>query len=89
MSSSAGAVKPLLEVNSVAKSYGELHVLEEITFAVPAGQALGIVGPNGAGKSTLLSVINGTEKASSGSVIFDGRDVTKLGPEVRAHAGIG
>ena len=89
MNSSVGTVKPLLEVNSVAKSYGELHVLEEISFAVPAGQALGIVGPNGAGKSTLLSVINGTEKASAGSVIFDGKDVTKLGPEVRAPAGIG
>ena len=78
-----------MEVRSVAKSYGALQVLTEIDLAVPAGQALGIVGPNGAGKSTLLSVINGTERASAGSVWFDGHDVTKQGPEVRAHSGIG
>jgi branched-chain amino acid transport system ATP-binding protein len=64
-------------------------VLTEIDLAVPAGQALGIVGPNGAGKSTLLSVINGTERASSGTVEFDGRDVTRLAPEVRARRGMG
>jgi len=89
LNSSAGTANPLLEVNSVAKSFGELRVLEEINFAVPAGQALGIVGPNGAGKSTLLSIIHGTEKASAGSIIFNGKDVTKFGPEVRAHDGIG
>lgn len=79
----------LLEVRSVTKSYGALSVLTDIDFAVPAGQALGIVGPNGAGKSTLLSVINGTERASSGSIHFAGRDVTGLGPEWRAQHGIG
>lgn len=89
MAGSAGTATSLLEVRSVAKSYGALQVLTEIDLAVPAGQALGIVGPNGAGKSTLLSVINGTERASSGSVVFDGRDVTRLGPEVRAKIGIG
>jgi branched-chain amino acid transport system ATP-binding protein len=82
-------VKSLLEIKSVAKSYGALQVLTEIDFTVPSGQSLGIVGPNGAGKSTLLSVINGTERASSGSVFFEGRDVTRLGPEVRARSGMG
>jgi branched-chain amino acid transport system ATP-binding protein len=89
MSSLVGTAGSLLEVRSVAKSYGALHVLTEIDLAVPAGQALGIVGPNGAGKSTLLSVINGTERASSGTVEFDGRDVTRLPPEVRARRGMG
>ncbi|MGV3712867.1 ABC transporter ATP-binding protein [Pseudolysinimonas sp.] len=73
----------------MAKSYGALKVLTDVDFTVPTGQALGIVGPNGAGKSTLLSVINGTERATSGSVHFDGRDVTRLGPEWRARHGIG
>jgi len=89
MASSVGTAESLLEVRSVGKSYGALHVLTEIDLAVPVGQALGIVGPNGAGKSTLLSVINGTERASSGSVYFNSHDVTKQGPEVRARAGIG
>ncbi|TFD46939.1 ABC transporter ATP-binding protein [Cryobacterium frigoriphilum] len=89
MSESVSTEKSLLEVNAVAKSYGALQVLTEINFAVPTGQAVGIVGPNGAGKSTLLSVINGTERATAGSVLFDGCDVTDLGPEVRARAGMG
>jgi branched-chain amino acid transport system ATP-binding protein len=89
MTRSAGTAESLLQVNGLAKSYGALAVLTEIDFAVPAGQALGIVGPNGAGKSTLLSVINGTERASNGSVFFKGQDVTGQGPELRARAGIG
>jgi branched-chain amino acid transport system ATP-binding protein len=89
MSDSVGTENSLLEIQALSKSYGQLHVLTEIDLSVPTGQALGIVGPNGAGKSTLLSVINGTERASAGSVVFAGRDVTKLGPEIRARAGIG
>ncbi len=82
-----GAV--LLEVDSVAKSYGALDVLTSVDLTVPTGQALGIVGPNGAGKSTLLSVINGTESASGGAVRFAGRDVTSVSPADRARAGMG
>lgn len=89
MAGSVGTAESLVEVNGVAKAYGALHVLTEIDFTVPAGQALGIVGPNGAGKSTLLSVISGTERASAGSVIFKGQDVTAQGAEKRARAGMG
>lgn len=84
-----GAVETALQVKSVAKSYGALSVLTDVDFSVPTGQALGIVGPNGAGKSTLLSVINGTEKANSGQIVYEGRDVTRRGPEWRARNGIG
>ncbi|WNM24419.1 ABC transporter ATP-binding protein [Demequina capsici] len=89
MSTQAEAATPLLEVDSVAKSYGALDVLTSVDLTVPAGQALGIVGPNGAGKSTLLSVINGTEKATAGVVRFAGRDVTGVGPADRARSGMG
>ncbi|WP_062314349.1 ABC transporter ATP-binding protein [Demequina rhizosphaerae] len=89
MSRTAGAGEALLEVDSVAKSYGALDVLTAVHLSVPAGQALGIVGPNGAGKSTLLSVINGTERASAGTVRFAGRDVTAVGADARARAGMG
>jgi len=89
MADPVGTVQELLLVRSVAKSYRNLRVLTEIDLAVPAGQALGVVGPNGAGKSTLLSVINGTERASAGSIHFDGQDVTRQGAEIRARSGIG
>ncbi|WP_062382840.1 ABC transporter ATP-binding protein [Demequina iriomotensis] len=89
MTRTAGAGEALLEVDSVAKSYGALDVLTAVHLSVPAGQALGIVGPNGAGKSTLLSVINGTERATAGTVRFGGRDVTATPADARARAGMG
>ncbi|MEZ3162169.1 ABC transporter ATP-binding protein [Microbacterium sp. BWT-B31] len=79
----------ILELRRVAKSYGSLRVLDDVTFTVPAGQAVGIVGPNGAGKSTLLSVISGAERATAGEVRFQGRDVTRLPAEERTHLGMG
>ncbi|WP_062305526.1 ABC transporter ATP-binding protein [Demequina subtropica] len=89
MPGTVGTGEVLLEVDSVAKSYGALDVLTAVDLSVPTGQALGIVGPNGAGKSTLLSVINGTERASAGTVRFAGRDVTGLRADARARAGMG
>ena len=84
-----GTVDDILRVEAVAKSFGKLRVLEDVSFAVPTGQALGIVGPNGAGKTTLLSIISGSEKASAGKIILNGEDVTHLPPEKRTIKGIG
>ena len=78
-----------IEVKQIAKSYGSLQVLESVTFAVPSGQAIGIVGPNGAGKSTLLSIINGTEKSTRGSLFIHGVDVTASDSEARTKLGVG
>ena len=79
----------VLRVDGVAKSYGKLQVLDDISFTVPSGQPVGIVGPNGAGKTTLLSIIGGSEKASSGSVYLNGSDVTKFPAEKRTKLGVG
>lgn len=79
----------ILELTSIAKSFRSLRVLEDVSLIVPTGQALGIVGPNGAGKSTLLSIISGSERASSGTVSFEGRDVTRLPSERRTELGMG
>lgn len=79
----------ILELRGIAKSYGSLRVLDDVTFTVPTGQAVGIVGPNGAGKSTLLSVISGTESATAGEVRFQDRDVTRLATEQRTYLGVG
>lgn len=79
----------VLRVQGVNKSFGKLQVLEDVSFAVPSGQPLGIVGPNGAGKSTLLSIISGSETASSGKLYLDGNDVTKLSAEKRTALGVG
>jgi branched-chain amino acid transport system ATP-binding protein len=59
-----------------------------VTLAVPAGEIVGVIGPNGAGKTTLVNVITGVHPASSGSVRFAGRDITRVRPWQAARLGI-
>ena len=80
---------PLLEVAGVGKRFGKLTVLQDVSFSVAPGEALGIVGPNGAGKSTLLNVVAGVVPADGGRVTFDGQDVTGTGAAARCRGGIG
>jgi branched-chain amino acid transport system ATP-binding protein len=80
---------PLLEVAGVAKRFGRLSVLDDVSFTVDPGEAFGIVGPNGAGKSTLLNVINGVLRPDAGSVRFNGADVTRIGAAARCRNGVG
>jgi len=79
----------LLTLHNVSKSFGALQVINDISLEVEQGLALGILGPNGAGKTTLLNLIAGDLPLSSGSVLFDGVDVTKTPAEKRCHAGMG
>ncbi len=60
-------VSPLLEIEGVSFSYGEVHVLEEISLAVERGDFLGIIGPNGSGKTTLLRIMLGLLAPSTGT----------------------
>jgi branched-chain amino acid transport system ATP-binding protein len=80
---------PILELNSVSKSFGALVVAEGISFSVEPGEALGVIGPNGAGKSTLFNLINGNLSVAGGAILFDGRDVTHTPPMQRCLAGMG
>jgi branched-chain amino acid transport system ATP-binding protein len=80
---------PILELNSVSKSFGALVVAEGISFSVEPGEALGVIGPNGAGKSTLFNLINGNLSVAGGAIRFDGRDVTHTPPMQRCLAGMG
>jgi len=80
---------PILELQNVSKSFGALVVAEKIGFSVEPGEALGVIGPNGAGKSTLFNLINGTLPVATGTVTFDGRDVTHMPPMQRCLAGMG
>ncbi|MBD9447405.1 ABC transporter ATP-binding protein [Rhizobium sp. RHZ01] len=80
---------PILELNAVSKSFGALVVAENIGFCVEPGEALGVIGPNGAGKSTLFNLISGNLSVATGSIHFDGRDVTRQPPMQRCLAGMG
>ena len=79
----------LLALHAVSKSYGALKVTDGITLAVAEGETLGILGPNGAGKTTLFNLISGDVRVDAGRVEYAGRDVTRLKPHQRCHAGIG
>ncbi len=80
---------PMLQLNNVSKSFGALVVADAISLSVESGEALGVIGPNGAGKSTLFNLINGNLSVASGSVSFDGKDVTSISPMQRCLAGMG
>ncbi len=65
----------VLSVRGLAKSYGEVEALRDVSFEVSAGELVAIVGPNGAGKTTLLSIIAGVQRADAGSVSRGPREV--------------
>jgi branched-chain amino acid transport system ATP-binding protein len=79
---------PLLEVRDLAVYHGQLRALDGISLQVFPGEVYAIIGANGAGKSTLLRTIAGLHHPTTGSVLFDGQDVTRLRPERRATQGI-
>jgi branched-chain amino acid transport system ATP-binding protein len=78
-----------LEASNVAKSYGSLVVLSDVSLQVEPAEAVGIVGPNGAGKTTLLDLLTGTGRCDSGHIRLYGADVTRLPPPLRARKGLG
>lgn len=80
---------PILTLDHVSKSFGALKVTDDVTLSVEAGEALGIIGPNGAGKSTLFNLITGNISPNSGTVSFQGRDVTRATPMQRCLMGVG
>jgi branched-chain amino acid transport system ATP-binding protein len=79
----------LLEIKELNTYYGASHVLQGISATVNNGEIVGLLGRNGMGKSTILKSIMGLVKARSGSVIFEGRDITGHPPFKVARAGIG
>ncbi len=78
----------MLEVTDLIKTFGGLTAVRNVTTRFAQGQISAIIGPNGAGKSTFFNLIGGLHKPSGGRVVFDGRDVTTLGPDVKARLGI-
>ncbi len=74
--------RPALEVRGLHVSYGAQPVLEDVAFALPAGQLVGIIGPNGAGKTTLLKAILGLVPIASGLIAAGGKPIARRGGHV-------
>ena len=81
-------VEPLLELRGVNKSFGVVHVLHDVDFAVYPGQVTALVGDNGAGKSTLVKVIAGIYGRDDGDYLFEGKPVEVTGPRDVAAMGV-
>ena len=79
----------LLEVRSVAKSFGGNQALNGCSLNVEAGKITGLIGPNGSGKTTLFNVVTGYERVDSGEVWFDGKAITNASPDQVFGLGIG
>ena len=86
MTSAEGtAATPILSANRISKSFGEIPVLFSVDFDVNPGEVHAIIGENGAGKSTLIKILSGIEQPTSGTIHYDGRQVT-LPPNGEAEA---
>jgi len=78
----------LLSVNAVSKRYGGVRAVEEVSISVRRGAIASIIGPNGAGKTSLLNMISGFYRPDTGSIAFEGRDITRARPAEIAGLGI-
>ena len=67
-----------LEVKDLRVHYGKIEAIKGISFTVNQGEIVSLIGANGAGKTTTLKTISGLRNVSSGSIIFDGTDISKL-----------
>jgi branched-chain amino acid transport system ATP-binding protein len=78
----------LLEVKSVTKRFGNLIAVRDVSLSVAPGELRAIIGPNGAGKTTFFNLISGFFGPTSGTIHFDGRDVTALTAQKRVALGM-
>ena len=67
----------MIEVKDLQKSFGDLHILKGISTKIEKGEKVVIIGPSGSGKSTFLRCLNRLEQPSSGTILFEGEDLTK------------
>lgn len=78
----------MLEVSNLKVAYGAAPALWDVSIKVQTGELVCVVGPNGAGKTTLINTLAGLNRASQGSIVFHGQDVTRIAPHKFCQAGI-
>jgi branched-chain amino acid transport system ATP-binding protein len=78
----------VLEINNVTKRFGNLVAVREVSLNVGRGELCAIIGPNGAGKTTFFNLISGFFPPTSGTIIFGGKDITKLATHERVTRGM-
>jgi len=82
------AEKTLIETEKVTKRFGSLTAVDEVTFSLREGEAVGIIGPNGAGKTTFFNLLTGLFPPTEGTIRLSGNDITNAPPYKRVMMGI-
>jgi branched-chain amino acid transport system ATP-binding protein len=80
---------PVLEIKNVSKNFGGVKAIDDFSVSLEPGKVHGLIGPNGAGKTTIFNNITGIYKPTSGTICFDGKDITGKKPYQIAQLGIG
>lgn len=78
----------MLEIRDLEVNYGAINAIKKISFDVNQGEVIALIGANGAGKTTTLHTITGLLKAKSGSVMFEGKELTKMPPHKIVEMGM-
>jgi branched-chain amino acid transport system ATP-binding protein len=78
----------LLEIRGVSKSFGDNRAVDDVSLTIQKGEFLALIGSNGAGKTTLVNLISGFFPADQGSLVFEGRDITRQSVNERIRVGI-
>src|SRR2546429_539662 len=84
----AKVVPPLLRIRGVSKHFGGFAALSEVSLEVAPGERFGLIGPNGSGKTTLINCVSGALRNESGSIVFDGAEISRLPAYQRTRRGI-
>src|SRR6202171_250075 len=79
---------PILDISHLVLRFGGVTALQDASFSVEKTAPRAIIGPNGAGKTSLLNCISGVYRPQQGRIVFDERDVTRMGPAARTRLGI-
>src|SRR5215472_376992 len=80
--------EPHLAISGVSKHFGGVRAVEGVTLSIRRGGLVSIIGPNGAGKTSLLNMISGFYRPDTGSIVFEGEDITGARPSRVAALGI-
>ena len=78
----------MLAATDIHRHFEGMHAVDGVSIEVAPGKITGLIGPNGAGKSTFMAVIAGTLPTTSGTIVFDGKDITRLPAYRRARLGL-
>jgi branched-chain amino acid transport system ATP-binding protein len=83
-----GGPGDIMVTENVSKIFGGLVAVNDITFTIPRRSIVSIIGPNGAGKTTFFNMLTGLYKPTSGQIVFDGKDVTAMRPDLIMGRGV-